>query len=93
MFGLAEQRELEAMAGAGMSPAQVIVAATSRAAEYLGLEKMGSLRPGKDADFLVLDANPLDDVANTRRIATIYVKGVEIDRASLRATLLKRASN
>lgn len=93
LFGLAEQRELEAMAGAGMSPAQVIVAATSRAAEYLGLEKMGSLMPGKDADFLVLDANPLDDVANTQRIATIYIKGVEIDRASLRATLLTRAAN
>lgn len=87
LFGLAEQRELEAMAEAGMSPAQVIVAATSRAAEYLGLEKMGSLAPGKDADFLVLDANPLDNITNTQRIAKIYIRGAEVDRAALRAQL------
>ena len=52
LFGLAEQRELEAMVQAGMTPAQGIVAATSRPAEYLKLEKMGSLAPGKNADFL-----------------------------------------
>jgi imidazolonepropionase-like amidohydrolase len=90
LFGLAEQRELEAMAAAGMSPTQVIVAATSRAAEYLGLEKMGSLAPGKDADFLVLDANPLDNITNTQRIAKIYIKGVEVDRTALRTALIKR---
>jgi imidazolonepropionase-like amidohydrolase len=93
LFGLAEQRELEAMVGAGLSPAQVIVAATSRPAEYLKLEKMGSLVPGKDADFLVLDANPLDNIANTQRIANIYIKGAEVDRTALRTALMKRPSN
>jgi imidazolonepropionase-like amidohydrolase len=83
-FGFAEQRELENMVGAGMTPAQVIVAATSRPAEYLKLGNTGSLVPGKSADFLVLDANPLDDITNTRRIAKIYIKGVEVDRAALR---------
>jgi imidazolonepropionase-like amidohydrolase len=87
-FGYAEQRELEQMAAAGMTPAQVIVAATSRPAEYLGLVNAGSLAPGKSADFLVLDANPLDDIRNTRRIAKIYIKGAEVDRAALRATLI-----
>jgi len=88
-FGYAEQRELELMAAAGMTPAQVIVAATSRPAEYLGLKDTGTLAPGKRADFLVLDANPLDDIRNTRRIAKIYIEGREIDRAALRASLIK----
>jgi imidazolonepropionase-like amidohydrolase len=39
---------------------------------------------GKSADFLVLDANPLDDIANTRRIANVYLRGTAVDRASLR---------
>ena len=85
-FGYAEQRELEQMAAAGMTPAQVIVAATSRPAEFLRLTDSGTLAPGKSADFLVLDANPLDDIRNTRRIAKIYLKGVEVDRAALRAS-------
>ncbi len=87
-FGLAAQRELEAMVRAGMTPAGGIVAATSRGAEYLRLDTMGSLAPGKSADFLVLDANPLDDITNTRRIAAVYVKGAELDRAALRAGLM-----
>jgi imidazolonepropionase-like amidohydrolase len=88
-FGYAEQRELELMVAAGMTPAQVIVAATSRPAEYLGLQNTGSLAPGKSADFLVLEANPLDDIRNTRRIAKIYIKGTKIDRAALRAALIR----
>jgi len=86
-FGYAEQKELELMVEAGMTPAQVIVAATSRAAEFVGLADRGSLAPGKRADFLVLDANPLDDIRNTRRIAKMYLAGVEVDRAALKAGL------
>jgi imidazolonepropionase-like amidohydrolase len=86
-FGFAEHRELALMVEAGMTPAQVIVAATSRPAEYLGLKDTGSLVAGKSADFLVLDANPLDDIRNTRRISKVYLKGVEVDRAALSAVL------
>ena len=68
---MSEHRELESMVKAGMTPMQVIVAATSRPAEYLKLEKMGALAPGKEANFLVLDANPLDDITNTQRIHDI----------------------
>ena len=93
LFGFAEQLELESMARAGMTPMQVIVAATSRAAEYLKLDKMGTLAAGKEADFLVLDANPLDDITNTRRISKIYMNGVEVDRTSMRARLTKVATN
>jgi imidazolonepropionase-like amidohydrolase len=87
-FGYAEQKELELMVAAGMSPMNVIVAATSRAAEYLRVTDTGTLRQGRRADFLVLDANPLEDIRNTRRIAAIYVGGEKVDRAALRRSLL-----
>src|SRR5262249_24309629 len=87
LFGMSEQHELESMVNAGMTPMQVIVAATSRAAEYLKLDKMGALAPGKEADFLVLDANPLDNITNTQRISAVYIKGMAVDRAALRQTL------
>jgi imidazolonepropionase-like amidohydrolase len=89
-FGYAEQRELEAMAGAGMAPAQVIVAATSRAAEYLGLPWMGRLAPGANADFLVLTGNPLEDIRRTRAIESVYFDGRLVDRAAVRPRLTAR---
>jgi imidazolonepropionase-like amidohydrolase len=82
-FGFAEQLELQAMVEAGMTPAQAIVAATGRAAEFLNRRDAGVLSTGKRADFLVLDANPLDDIINTRRIARIVIGNAEIDRAAL----------
>jgi imidazolonepropionase-like amidohydrolase len=88
-FGYAEQKELELMVKAGMMPGQVLVAATSRAAEFLGLADTGSLVPGKRADLLVLDANPLDDIRNTRHIANMYLAGVEVDRLAIKASLTK----
>ena len=87
LFGMAEHLELQAMVDAGMSPAQALIAATSRAAEYLHLDDRGSLVPGKRADLLVLDANPLDDIVNARRISRAFIHGVEIDRAALRAQI------
>jgi imidazolonepropionase-like amidohydrolase len=93
LFGMAEQHELESMVKAGMTPMQVIVAATSRPAEYMKLDKMGTLAAGKEADFLVLDANPLDDITNTQRISKIYMKGAEVDRASLRPSLTRTFTN
>jgi imidazolonepropionase-like amidohydrolase len=86
---MSEQHELESMVKAGMTPMQVIVAATSRPAEYLKLTKLGTLAAGKEADFLVLDANPLEDITNTQRISKIYLKGAEVDRAALRPSLVK----
>jgi imidazolonepropionase-like amidohydrolase len=66
---------------AGMTPMQVIVAATRNSAEFLKLADTGTLQPGKSADFLVLDANPLDDITNTRRIAAVVLKGATVDRS------------
>ena len=71
----------------------LVIVATSRAAEFLGTMDRGSLVPGKRADFLVLDANPLDDIRNTRRIAKMYLSGVEVDRAALRESLTRNAGS
>jgi imidazolonepropionase-like amidohydrolase len=87
LFGHAEQRELDAMVRAGMTPAQVIVAATNRSAEYLGLGDTGALVPGRRADFLVLGANPLDDIRHTRRIEAVYLHGRAMDRGAVRGRL------
>jgi imidazolonepropionase-like amidohydrolase len=75
LFGMAEQLELQAMVDAGMTPAQGIIAATSRSAEFLQLPNAGVLRRGAEASFLVLDANPLDDITNTRRISQVILHG------------------
>jgi imidazolonepropionase-like amidohydrolase len=77
--------ELENMVAAGMTPAQVLVAATRTSAEILGLTDLGAVAAGKSADFVVLDANPLDDITNTRRISKVVLRGHEVDRARLRA--------
>jgi imidazolonepropionase-like amidohydrolase len=68
-----------------MTPAQVIVAATKTAAEVLKLDGLGTIAAGKSADFLVLDANPLDNIDNTRKIAKVYLRGQALDRAAMRA--------
>ena len=84
-FGLAAHVEMELLVKAGLTPAEAIVTATRNAAGILGLDQLGTMAAGKSADFLVLDANPLDDIANTRRIAKVYMRGAEIDRAALKA--------
>ncbi|MCZ6491736.1 MAG: amidohydrolase family protein [Acidobacteria bacterium] len=77
--------EMARMVAAGMTPAQVITAATRNSADLLRLADAGTVAVGKSADFIVLDANPLDDITNTRRIAAVYLRGTEVDRAALRA--------
>jgi imidazolonepropionase-like amidohydrolase len=73
--GYFEQVELEMMAKAGMSPMQVIVAATGAAAQVAKLDHVGTIAPGKAADLVVLDANPLQDILNTRKINSVWVAG------------------
>jgi imidazolonepropionase-like amidohydrolase len=78
-------QELTDMVAAGMTPAQVIAAATKTAADIVKLDQLGTVAAGKSADFLVLDGNPLDNINNTRRIARVYLRGKELDRAAMRA--------
>ena len=75
--------ELADMVATGMTSHEVIVAATSNSAEFLGLSQLGTIATGKDADFVILNANPLDDIRNTRRIESVYIRGIEVDRAGL----------
>ena len=88
-FGYAEHLELEAFVRRGMTPAQAITAGTKRPAEAFGLTEVGSIEAGKAADLLVLDANPLDDIRNMRKIAKVYLRGAELDRAALRSKWTK----
>ena len=73
--------EMQDMVLAGMTPMQVIVAATRNSAEFLRIADAGTLQAGKSADFIVLDANPLDDITNTRRISAVILRGAAVDRA------------
>jgi imidazolonepropionase-like amidohydrolase len=72
--------EMEDMVAAGMTPQQVIVASTRNAAEFLRLKDHGTVATGKVADFLVLDANPLDDIKNTRKISAVYLRGAAVPK-------------
>jgi imidazolonepropionase-like amidohydrolase len=74
--------EMADMVAAGMTPAQVIVASTRNPAEFLRIPDAGTLEEGKSADFIVLDANPMDGITNTRRIAAVYLRGVAVDRSN-----------
>jgi imidazolonepropionase-like amidohydrolase len=82
--------ELDALAKAGMKPSEVIVASTRLAAETLKLDRLGTVAPGKSADFVVLNANPLDDIANTRKIYKVYLRGEEVDRVAMRRAWVAR---
>ena len=81
----AVHQELEDMVRSGMTPAQVIVAATRNSAELMQMTDIGTVAVGKSADFIVLDANPLDEITNTRRIASVYLRGMPVDRDALGA--------
>lgn len=77
--------EMEDMVRAGMTPAEVIHAATGSSAELFGLTDVGVIASGRDADFVVLDADPLSDITNTRLIADVYLRGSALDRTALAA--------
>ena len=79
-IGYFEHLEMSMMAEAGLTPMQIIVSATRNPAHYLGLKNIGTLEKGNHADFIVLDADPLVDINNTRKISSVFIGGVEVKR-------------
>ena len=82
--GWTAHTEMRDMVTCGLSPMEAIMAATSVNAEILGLDDLGMVREGRNASFVVLDANPLDDISNSTRIFEVYLRGTEVDREQLR---------
>ena len=80
--------EMAWLVRAGLTPAEVIRASTIEAARYAGLERSyGSVSVGKRADLVILEANPLENIANTRRIRSVFIGGRHYDRHRLDALL------
>jgi len=82
-FGWADHHEIARWVELGVPPSEAIIAATSRPAELLGLKDLGTLATGKTASFMVLNANPLDDIRNMRQIANVYLAGEKLDREGM----------
>ena len=86
--GFSLHDELSLLARAGLTPMEALQAATRSAAEYLGiLDSFGTVEKGKTADLVVLDANPLDDITNTQKIAGVMMGGRYFPKASLEKML------
>jgi imidazolonepropionase-like amidohydrolase len=84
IHGPTVQHELQLWVQAGIPPAVALQAATANAARLLRAEKqIGSIHPGNDADLLVVDGNPLEDISATERISLVVFKGERIDRTEL----------
>jgi imidazolonepropionase-like amidohydrolase len=90
--GWSAHGEMEDMVRAGMQPVDVLVAATGNSAALVGLDDVGTLEANKSADFIVLEANPIDDITNTRTIVDVYLRGEAVDRAGLSAAWLGGAT-
>ena len=86
--GFSTHRELEALVKAGLTPFQALTTGTAKVAEYFGtLDRTGTIAVGKQADLILLDANPLESIANTRRIAGVVLRGRWIPKSEIDSRL------
>jgi imidazolonepropionase-like amidohydrolase len=86
VIGWGSHLEMEAFVNwVGMTPSEAIQSATSVSAKFIGVDdRLGTIEVGKGADFIVLDANPLDDIRNTRRISQVYLRGKPVNRTAMK---------
>jgi imidazolonepropionase-like amidohydrolase len=82
-YGFAEHHEIGMYVRLGLTPAEAIIASTSRPTEVLRIKDTGVLAKGKRADLMVLNANPLENIRNTREIDSVYLDGARLDRVAL----------
>lgn len=88
IWGFSLHDEIALLVNAGLSPEEALDSATRLPAQWLGIEdKIGTVEKGKLADLLLLDANPLDNIVNTRKIAGVFVNGRWINKKSLQQML------
>lgn len=84
IWGFSLHDEMELLVKAGLTPAEVLASATRLPATWLGIEdKIGTVEVGKYADLVLLDANPLDDIQNTRKISGVVFNGRWVDRETI----------
>jgi imidazolonepropionase-like amidohydrolase len=80
--GFSEHREMQLMVQAGLTPMEALVAATRNNAEMIGIKDAGTLEPGKNADLLILDANPLESIRNTTHLCSVWQCGKSFEPVS-----------
>lgn len=86
--GFALHDELELLVQAGLKPEEALISATRLPATWLGIDsQIGTVEIGKFADLILLDANPLDDIKNTRKIAAVFLNGKCLDKTKLSTML------
>ncbi len=90
--GYTAHQELADMVSTGLTPSQAITDATRNSAQILRLTDHGTIANTKAASFIVLDANPLESITNTRKISRVYLRGQQVDRAKLSAEWVGRSS-
>ena len=86
-YGVSMHRELELLADCGLTAEEALASATSRAARVFGLEDRGTIQPGKAADLLLVEGDPSKKLSDTRRIGTIFKRGVKFDRDEYRSQI------
>ena len=88
MLGFSLHDELKEYVSAGLSPMEALMTATRAPVEFLGeLDAAGTIEQGKRTDFVLLDANPLEDIENTTKISGVAVRGRYLDREALDSLL------
>lgn len=93
MSGFGVHDEMELLVKAGLTPIQALQAATRNPGEFLGhLDSLGTVEAGKTADLVLLDADPLADIRNTRKIAAVVVCGKLFKRSDLDGLLARAAA-